>query len=211
MKAAIAYVRVSTDKQGKSGLGLEAQQAAIANFCMTNGFELIETVVEVETGKGDDALKTRPQFASVIEIARLTGATIVAAKLDRITRNVHFGSGLFGRNDISFRIADMPHADNFQINIMLSVAQLERDMISKRTKDALAAAKARGQQLGRRGQDVAANTFADNLRAVLEPIRHLSSRAIAATLNAQGVLTATGGAWSSVTVLRTLARLELAQ
>jgi DNA invertase Pin-like site-specific DNA recombinase len=213
MKTAIAYIRVSTQKQGKSGLGLEAQQTAITAFAANHGFDVIEIFVEIETGKGADALKTRPQLATALEVARLTGATVIAAKLDRITRDVHFGSGLFGRADIAFKIADMPHADNFQINIMLSVAQLEREMISTRTKAALAAAKERGQKLGSpnscANQAARSVAFAETLRAFVAPIIDLPSRAIAAALNDAGLFTPTGGAWSSVTVLRLINRLNL--
>src|SRR4051812_43329511 len=107
MKTVISYIRVSTQKQGRSGLGLEAQTAAIMAFARTEGFEVIETFVEIETGKGADALKTRPQLATAIEVARLTGATIVVAKLDRLTRNVEFGASLLNRGEIAFRVADM--------------------------------------------------------------------------------------------------------
>lgn len=214
MKTAIAYVRVSTQQQGKSGLGLEAQQTAIAAFAASYGFEIIETFVEIETGKGADALARRPQLATVLEIARLTGATVIAAKLDRITRDVHFGSGLFNRSDVAFRIVDMPHADNFQINIMLSVAQLEREMISTRTKAALQAAKERGTKLGQPAGNAAqaarSDAFAEGLRAIVAPVINLSSRRIASFLNDQGHLTPTGGAWSSVTVLRMIERLKVA-
>ncbi|MCG2673020.1 recombinase family protein [Bradyrhizobium sp. GCM10023182] len=140
MKTSVAYVRVSDQKQGKSGLGIEAQRAAIQQFADNNGIEIIDTFIEVETGKGSDALAMRPQLATALEVARITGATVLAAKLDRITRNVHFGSGLFSRTDVKFIVTEMPHADNFQLNIMLSVAQLEAEMISNRTKAALAAA-----------------------------------------------------------------------
>jgi DNA invertase Pin-like site-specific DNA recombinase len=212
MKTAVAYIRVSTQKQGKSGLGLEAQQAAIAAFA-AEGFEIIDTFIEVETGKGADALGKRPQLASAIEVARLTGATIVVAKLDRLTRNVEFGAHLFNRTDIAFKCADMPHANNFMLNIMLAVAQQEAEMISKRTKDALAAARARGQQLGSPNscalQAARSVSFAESLRAIVEPIIHLPSRAIAAHLNDRGIATATGGAWQSATVLRMIERLNL--
>jgi DNA invertase Pin-like site-specific DNA recombinase len=211
MKPIIAYIRVSTQKQGKSGLGIEAQQAAIAQFAAGN-FEIIDTYVEIETGKGSDALTTRPQLASAIEIARVTGAIVVSAKLDRITRDVHFGSGLFSRTDVSFKIVDMPHADNFQLNIMLAVAQLEREMISTRTKAALAAARERGTRLGsptgpalQRNRSLA---FAASLKSIVMPIIDQSSRAIAAHLNASGIKTATGGAWSSMTALRLVERLR---
>jgi DNA invertase Pin-like site-specific DNA recombinase len=137
---------------------------------------------------------------------------VVAAKLDRITRNVEFGAGLFSRSDVSFKVADMPHADNFQINIMLSVAQLEAEMISKRTIAALAAAKARGVQLGgaANSKPVAdrAAAFAESLRATVEPLLALSSRRIAAALNERGIATADGGVWQSAQVIRLINRLK---
>jgi DNA invertase Pin-like site-specific DNA recombinase len=213
MKTAIAYIRVSTQKQGKSGLGLEAQKAQIAAFAQAEGFEILETLVEIETGKGADALETRPQLATALQIARLTHSTVVVAKLDRLTRDVHFGSGLMAAK-VPFRIADMPNADNFQIHIMLAVAEKERQQISDRTKAALQAAKARGQKLGSPTTPAIlkarSSAFAANLRDIVEPLAHLPSRAIASALNAQGVLTATGGAWSSVTVLRLINRLVAA-
>jgi len=213
MKTAIAYIRVSDQKQGRSGLGIEAQLAAVAQFAANFGFEIIDTYVEVETGKGADALDKRPQLATALEVARLTGATVVGAKLDRITRNVHFGSGLFGRTDIAFKIADMPHADNFQLNIMLAVAQLEAEMISNRTKAALQAAKERGTKLGSPTSPAIlrdrSTAFAEGLRAIVMPMRGQSSRAIAAALNDRGIKTPKGGSWSSVTALRLVNRLEI--
>jgi len=209
MKTAIAYIRVSDVKQGKSGLGLEAQTAAIIAFCKAEGFDITHTFVEVETGKGADALTRRPQLAAAIEAAK--GHTLVVAKLDRLTRNVEFGANLLNRTDVAFRVAEMPHANNFMLHIMLAVAEQEREMISKRTKDALQAARARGTRLGSpttaailKGRSTA---FAASLRAVLEPLLHLPSRAIAEALNAQGIKSATGGAWSSRTVLRTIERI----
>jgi DNA invertase Pin-like site-specific DNA recombinase len=209
MKTAIAYVRVSTQKQGRSGLGLEAQQAQIAAFAAAEGFEVVQTFVEVETGKGADALDARPQLAAALEAANK--ATLIVAKLDRLTRDVHFGSGLMSRK-VAFRIADMPNADNFQIHIMLAVAEKEREMISARTKAALAAVKERGVKLGSPTgnalQKNRSNAFAEGLRAVVQPIMHLPSRAIAAALNERGITTPTGGAWQSVTVLRLVNRLQ---
>lgn len=147
MKAAIAYIRVSTQKQGRSGLGLEAQQAQIAAFAAAEGFTIVKTVVEVETGKGSDALETRPQLAAALEAAAKIGGPVVVAKLDRLTRDVHFGSGLMARK-VSFKVADLPNADNFQLHLFLALAEKERELISVRTKAALAAARERGQKLG---------------------------------------------------------------
>jgi DNA invertase Pin-like site-specific DNA recombinase len=213
MKTAIAYIRVSDQKQGQSGLGIQAQLAAVAQFAANFGFEIIDTYVEVETGKGADALDKRPQLATALEVARLTGATVVGAKLDRITRNLHFGSGLFGRSDIAFKIADMPHADNFQLNIMLAVAQLEAEMISNRTRAALQAAKERGTKLGSPTSPAIlrdrSTAFAEGLRTIVMPMRGQSSRAIAAALNDRGIKTPKGGSWSSVTALRLVNRLEI--
>lgn len=213
MKTAVAYVRVSTQKQGRSGLGLEAQQAQIAAFAATEGFTVVETFIEIETGKGADALDRRPQLAAALEAARTMKGTVIVAKLDRLTRDVHFGSGLMARK-VAFRVADMPNADNFQLHIMLSVAEQERAMISARTKAALAAAKERGQQLGCPSGNVMqknrSSAFAEGLRAIVAPIINLPSRAIAAHLNESGVTTPTGGAWSSVTVLRLVNRLQVA-
>lgn len=212
MKPAIAYIRVSTQQQGKSGLGIEAQRASIASFAASEGYEIIDTYVEIETGKGADALDLRPQLKSALEIARVTGSTIVAAKLDRITRDVHFGSGLMNRRDVAFKVADLPHADNFTLHIMLALAEKEREMISTRTKSALAAARERGTKLGSptspallRDRSVA---FATSLRDVVTPLLHLSSRAIAAVLNERGIKTSRGGVWQSETVLRLIDRLQ---
>jgi DNA invertase Pin-like site-specific DNA recombinase len=214
MQPAIAYVRVSTARQGRSGLGLDAQVASITAFAASAGFEVVDTIVEVETGKGSDALARRPQLATALEIARLTGATLVVAKLDRLTRSVEFGANLLNRG-VDFRLADHPDANNFMIHILLAFAEKERQDISDRTTAALAAAKARGQRLGspttpgiNRGRAAA---FATSLRDVVTPLLHLSSRAIAAELNSRGLFTAAGAAWSSVTVLRLLARLQGAE
>jgi DNA invertase Pin-like site-specific DNA recombinase len=195
VKHAIAYIRVSTQKQGRSGLGLEAQQAAITSFAAAEGFSIAETFVEIETGKGADALETRPQLAAALAAAAACKGTVIVAKLDRLTRDVHFGSGLMARG-VSFKVAEK-----------------ERELISTRTKAALSAARERGQRLGspnscanQKNRSVA---FAEGLRGIVAPIAHLTSRTIAAHLNDNGVVTPTGGAWSSVTVLRLIDRLNL--
>jgi DNA invertase Pin-like site-specific DNA recombinase len=212
MKSAIANIRVSTQKQGRSGLGLEAQQAAIASFAAAEGLAISETFVEVETGKGADALETRPQLAAALDAAAKIKGPVIVAKLDRLTRDVHFGSGLMSRK-VAFKVADLPNADNFQLHLFLALAEKERELISTRTKAALAAARERGTKLGsptspalQRDRSIA---FAEGLRAVVAPIAHLSSRAIAAELNSRGIKTATGGEWLSVTVLRMIERLNL--
>jgi DNA invertase Pin-like site-specific DNA recombinase len=214
MKKAIALIRVSTDKQGKSGLGLEAQAADIARFNEAEGFELIETFVEVESGKFADAIDKRPQLAAALALAKKMKATLVVAKLDRLTRNVEFGAGLLNRG-VQFRIADMPSADNFQIHIMLAVAEKEREMISRRTKAALAAAQARGVQLGcpdksiNAGRQDEAQAFAETLREVVEPLACRSIRQVAAELNARGIVTRTGGKWSLENTRLMINRLNL--
>ncbi|MET3308085.1 recombinase family protein [Bradyrhizobium diazoefficiens] len=211
MKSAVAYIRVSTQKQGRSGLGLEAQQATIARFASSEGYKIVETFVEVETGKGSDALETRPQLAAAIARATKSKGTVIVAKLDRLTRDVHFGSGLMARK-IAFKVAEMPHADNFQLHLFLALAEQEREMISNRTKAALAACKARGVKLGapNAGQDkaAAAAAFAESLREVVEPVMCQSSRQIAAHLNARGITTAEGSSWQSAQVIRLIARLQ---
>ncbi|GAB9179513.1 recombinase family protein [Bradyrhizobium diazoefficiens] len=211
MKTAVAYIRVSTQKQGRSGLGLEAQQAAITRFAAAEGYDVVETFVEVETGKGSDALDTRPQLAAAIACATKAKGTVIVAKLDRLTRDVHFGSGLMARK-IAFKVAEMPHADNFQLHLFLALAEQEREMISNRTKAALAACKARGVKLGApdAGQNkaAAAVAFAESLREIVEPVMCQSSRQIAAHLNARGITTAEGSSWQSAQVIRLIARLQ---
>ena len=140
----VAYYRVSTARQGRSGLGLEAQREAVRVFMGGGTGELAEAFTETESGKHDD---DRPQLARALEACRLTGAVLVIAKLDRLARNVHFISGLMN-SDVEFVAVDMPSASRLTIHILAAVAEHEREMISQRTKAALAAAKARGIKLG---------------------------------------------------------------
>lgn len=211
MKQIVAYYRVSTQQQGRSGLGIEAQRYAVTNFAAVEGFEIVAEYTEVETGKGADALAQRPQLAAALDHCKRIGATLVVAKLDRLTRDVHFGSGLLAGRQ-KFRVAEMPHADNFQLHIMLAVAEKEREMISQRTRDALAAAKARGVKLGGADRSKAcadrAVAFAETLRDVVLPILQLSSRQIAARLNELGHRTANGGQWQSAQVIRLINRIK---
>src|ERR1051325_9429837 len=155
MKPIIAYLRVSTGRQGRSGLGLEAQREAVARFAETEGFEVTEWAVEVETGKGSDALEQRPKLAAAIMQAKRQRCPIIFAKLDRLSRDVHFISGLMAQR-VPFIVADLgADADPFMLHVYAALAEKERRMIAERTRNALAAAKAKGVTLGKRGDDLA--------------------------------------------------------
>jgi DNA invertase Pin-like site-specific DNA recombinase len=144
----IGYVRVSTSQQGRSGLGIEAQREALARFAQAEGFDLSRIFTEVETGKGADALDRRPQLAAALEEARRRKCPVVVAKLDRLSRDVHFISGLMAHR-VPFLVAELgPDVDPFILHLFAALAEKERAMISARTKAALAAAKARGVRLG---------------------------------------------------------------
>lgn len=213
MKPAIAYIRVSTARQGKSGLGLEAQQQALARFAEAEGYELVHSYTEVETGKGADALERRPQLAEALRVAKKQKAPIIVAKLDRLSRDVHFISGLMSHRT-PFIVAELgPNVDPFMLHIHAAVAEQERRLISQRTKDALAAKKAQGVKLG--GLNAGgieshkeAMQRAEQLRPVLEELDGLSFGGMAAELNNRGVPTPAGGPWRAVTVRRVLRRLE---
>src|ERR1700733_6270649 len=141
----VSYLRVSTARQGASGLGLEAQRAAVTAYLNGGEWSLVQEVLEVESGKRND----RPALADALRLCRKHKATLVIAKLDRLARNVHFISGLM-ESGVEFVAADMPHADRFQLHIYAAMSEQEALAISARTKAALAAAKARGKQLGGR-------------------------------------------------------------
>jgi DNA invertase Pin-like site-specific DNA recombinase len=146
-KPIVAYIRVSTQKQGQSGLGLEGQQAAIERFCAAEGYEITRTLVEIETAKGVDALERRPQLKAALKRAAAYKCSVVVAKLDRLSRDVAFISGLMAQG-VPFIVTEIPNADPFMLHIYAAVAEQERTKISERTKAALAAAKARGVKLG---------------------------------------------------------------
>ena len=215
MKTAVSYIRVSTAAQGRSGLGLEAQQAALARFAEAEGFDLVETFAEVETGKGADALDRRPQLSAALTAARKHKAPIVVAKLDRLSRDVHFISGLMIHR-IPFIVAELgADADPFMLHLYAALAEKERRLISQRTKDALAAKKAQGVKLGGLNAKGVQNrdeakARAEALRPTLEELAGKSARAIAAELNARGIATPNGGKWQSTTVIRVQRRLESA-
>lgn len=215
----IAYYRVSTVKQGQSGLGLDAQQAAVARYLNGGAWELVGEFREIETGKGADALAKRPQLWAALDACRKHGATLLIAKLDRLARNVHFVSGLL-ETGVEFVAADMPQANKVMIQMHAVMSEWERDQISARTKAALAAAKARGVVLGRAGAENlrpnveerqrAADAFATKLRPLFDGMRArgLSQRAMVEELNAVGVPAPKGGQWRLSQVQRVVGRLK---
>jgi DNA invertase Pin-like site-specific DNA recombinase len=145
---AVGYIRVSTKMQGKSGLGLEAQQAAIAAFAAREGIEVERWFSEQETGKGADALKLRPVLADALRTARILHGPVLVSKLDRLSRDVHFVSGLMAEK-VEFIVTELGRQDDpFVLHLYAALAQKERLLISERTKAGLAAAKARGVRLG---------------------------------------------------------------
>src|SRR3954454_978836 len=147
-KPTVAYIRVSTARQGRSGLGLEAQQAAIQRFCEAEGFEVVAERIEVETGKGADALDRRPELAAALAEAKRRKCPVLVAKLDRLSRDVAFIAGLMAQQ-VPFIVAELgSDADPFMLHLYAALAEKERRLISERTKAALAAAKARGRTLG---------------------------------------------------------------
>jgi DNA invertase Pin-like site-specific DNA recombinase len=218
----VAYERVSTARQGASGLGLEAQRQTIDTFAASRGANLIGRFTEVESGRKAD----RPELRKALDLARLTGATLVIAKLDRLSRNAAFLLTLRD-SGVRFLACDMPEANDLTVGIMALVAQQEREAISRRTKEALAVAKARGVTLGnpngaaalrRAGKGGAAlretvirnaKDHAHNLAPVLEELRSqgvVSLRGIAAALNDRGMLTRRGGRWQVSNVTKLLVR-----
>src|SRR5271156_1038796 len=215
MRQIVSYIRVSTDKQGKSGLGIEAQREAIARFAATEGCELLAEVVEVETGKGNDALDRRPKLAAALTQARKGKAAVVVAKLCRLSRDVAFISGLMAQR-VPFIVAELgADADPFMLHIYAALAEKERHLISDRTTAALAAKKVQGAKLGNQtnlaeasakgatANRAAADMFAANVLPVVQQIQASGAttlRAIAESLNARGIRTARGGQWHAMTV-----------
>ena len=154
MSPLVAYYRVSTQRQGKSGLGLEAQRKAVKTFAKAEGFTIVSEYTEIETGKGGDALDRRPELQAALKTARKAKGSIAVAKLDRLSRDVHFISGLMAQR-VPFIVAAFgKNVDPFMLHIYAAIAQQERELISRRTREALAAAKERGVRLGR--QEIAA-------------------------------------------------------
>jgi DNA invertase Pin-like site-specific DNA recombinase len=213
-KPLIAYYRVSTQKQGRSGLGLDAQRTAITNFAKAEGLEIICEYIEIESGKGADALERRPQLDAAIKTARKQDASVCVAKLDRLSRNVNFISWLMTRK-VPFIVAELgAQADPFLLHIYAALAEQERRMISERTRAGLQAAKRRGVRLGSatigRDNKRAAQERAKALRPVLKSLEGHSARSIATELNKRRIATPRGLKWSAMTVIRVQRRLGLA-
>lgn len=209
----VAYFRVSTDRQGRSGLGLDAQRAAVAAYIAGQG-ELAGEFTEIESGKKAD----RPQLAAALDLAVRRRAVLVIARLDRLARNVALIANLMDSR-VEFVACDMPQANRLTLHILAAVAEHEREMISQRTKAALAAAKVRGTRLGSPDATKARALAAMKLRAnaarfagVVLPIidslkaEGLGLRAIARELDRRGIRTARGGEWAAATVRAILLR-----
>ena len=222
----VAYIRVSTAKQGRSGLGIEAQREVIARFAEAEGSTIVGEHVEVETGKGSDALEMRPKLAAAMGEARRRRCHVVVAKLDRLSRDVHFISGLMAQR-VPFLVAELgPDVDPFVLHLYAALGEKERALISKRTREALAAAKARGVKLGGNVENLLPHVAAGNAASavargakanayagdVLPMVREMqatgmSLRSIAGELVSRGVTTPRGGMnWTAATVQRVLAR-----
>jgi DNA invertase Pin-like site-specific DNA recombinase len=214
----VSYLRVSTARQGASGLGLEAQRAAVTVYLKGGNWKLVQEVMEVESGKRND----RPALADALRLCRKHRATLLIAKLDRLARNVAFISNLM-ESGVEFVAVDMPQANRFVVHILAAVAEQEAEAISKRTKAALVAAKARGTQLGGRrvsrerwvaiglearlARTAKAEKWAANLLPAMRSVQAsgaISLRQIAAGLNERNINTPRGGEWSAVQVQRAL-------
>src|SRR6056297_1433202 len=225
----VAYYRGSTERQGRSGLGLEAQREAVTSYLNGGNWQLVGEATEVESGKSAD----RPELEKALRLCRLHGATLIIAKLDRLSRDAHFLLGLqkeLAEQGLRFVAADMPEANELTLGIMAVVAQAERKAISTRTKAALAAAKARGVKLGghrgytpseveraagRDAQGARARQQAELIAPVLEELESAgitSLAAVAEALNHRGIPTSRGGdkGWTPMQVSRLRKRLAAA-
>jgi DNA invertase Pin-like site-specific DNA recombinase len=216
----ITYIRVSTSQQGRSGLGIEAQRQTLAQFAHAEGFEVAREFVEVETGKGADAIERRPQLRAALAAARKQRCHVAVAKLDRLSRDVHFISGLMAHK-VPFLVAELgPDVDPFVLHLFAALAEKERALISTRTRQALAAAKVRGVTLGNPKLHVArssavsavkaeADRYAANVLPIIREAQKAGAttlRDIADALNARGVATARGGQWHAKSVSNILER-----
>lgn len=221
VQCAIAYLRVSTQRQGRSGLGLDAQRSAIERFAGNEGIAIIATFTEVETGKGADALERRPELAAALERARKERCPVIVAKLDRLSRDVAFIANLMVER-VPFVVAELgADADPFMLHLYAALAEKERRLISERTRAALSSRKATGRRLGNRTNPAAAasigrttciaeaDRFAAAIMPIIASIRRsgiVSLRGIAIALNDRGIRTARGGRWQVSNVRNVLAR-----
>ena len=221
MQHAVAYFRVSTARQGRSGLGIEAQRSAVQRFAETEGYLLTAEFTEVETGKGADALDRRPQLAAALAAGRTGKCPVIVAKLDRLSRDVAFIAGLMAQK-VPFIVAELgADADPFMLHLYAALAEKERRLIADRTRAALAARKATGTLLGNRtnpGEALArgrqalsaeADAFAANVLPIINTLRSsgiTDLRGLAAALNARGVRTARGGRWHVSNVRNVMGR-----
>jgi len=212
LKHAIAYYRVSTGKQGRSGLGLEAQQSAVEQYCKLNDYHLLTHVIEVQSTR-----KFRAGLFDALDLSRQYKATLIVARLDRLGRDVEEIAGIV-KSNVEIIVADNPHANRFTIHILAAVAEEQRQRISDTTREALEAAKKRGVLLGKNGKALsvankkAAQDFADTLSPILKRLsgRGINSvRAISNALNKKGVPTfREGGKWHPSTVYALMNRLK---
>src|SRR4030088_3751942 len=221
MERAVAYLRVSTQQQQRSGLGIEAQRAAIERFVAAESLTIIEEYAEFETGKGADALERRPQLAAALAAARKAKCAVLVSKLDRLSRDVAFVAGLMAQR-VPFIVAELGRdADPFMLHLYAALAEKERRLISERTKAALAAKKASGATLGnprniaaagqsgRQSQIAAADQFASGLLPVIDAIRRTGAttlEAITRALNDRGIRPARGPRWYASSVTNLLSR-----
>jgi DNA invertase Pin-like site-specific DNA recombinase len=221
MKRAVAYYRVSTQRQGRSGLGLEAQRTAVARFAEAEGITLLAEFTEVETGKGADALDRRPQLAAALATARQAKCPVLVAKLDRLSRDVAFIAGLMAQR-VPFIVAELgADADPFMLHLYAALAEKERRQISERTRSALASRKLQGKKLGnptnagraaaagREVQVKSADRFAESVLPMILSLQRsgvTSLRGIVIALNGRGVRTARGGEWQVSNVRNVLGR-----
>jgi DNA invertase Pin-like site-specific DNA recombinase len=215
----VTYFRVSTAKQGQSGLGLDAQKEAVQQYLNGGRWEVIGEFIEVETGKGSDALEKRPQLREALAVCKKQKARLLIAKLDRLARNVHFVSGLM-ESKVSFVALDIPEANDLTIHIMAAFAQHEAQRISERTKAALAASKARGTKLGAAGpanlkrnveeRVQASKAFAEKLRPVLAGYKDagLTQEQQVSALNELEIKTPRGSKWTRMALHRVIQRLK---
>lgn len=221
MERAVAYYRVSTKQQHRSGLGIDAQRAAVTRFAEQAGMSIIGEYVEAESGKGADALDHRPQLAAALATARNAKSPVIVSKLDRLSRDVAFISGLMAQR-VPFIVAELgADADPFMLHLYAALAEKERRLISERTRVALAAKKAQGATLGnpsnidhagrigRRAQQAEADRFARNVLPIIRNVQSagpIGMVSIAQQLNNRGIRTQRGGRWHVSSVANLLAR-----